>query len=404
MSQAHLAYESRVNLGSYYTPAEIVDIAWEMIAPYVNSQTTVIDSACGYGDFLKDCGQAITIGCDIDETAIEVAQKHNDEVQFFQTNALCNVLRAKFSIPHQSHLIVVGNPPYNDKTSLIRHNIKDVNFDIDEDIACRDLGISFLRSYNKLEADVICVLHPLSYLIKPTNFRFLKEFTTNYRLIDGLLISSWVFPESAKHTPFPIVLALYRRDTQGMEYSFIRSFRFRIADKDNKTRAAPIKPERGAMSIEDFCLADFDYISNYIDKYPKKKNRPTDVDGDSYRSKNDDLLFFWTMRDINALKRNRTFVESYSANTIVLDKRKLDYYAYVDVFKRNLHRLPFYFGNCDVLIDDNLFKQYKSSFISDTVRHHSFLKKHFQIHPIEKQQAASGLDMYFKLLLGEHHV
>jgi hypothetical protein len=273
-------------------------------------------------------------------------------------------------------VIVVGNPPYNDKTSLIRHNIKDVDFDIDDDLTCRDLGISFLRSYNKLEADVICVLHPLSYLIKPTNFRLLKEFTTNYRLIDGLLISSGEFPESAKHTPFPIVLALYQRDTQGMAYNFIRSFRFRPDSKNG------------------FCLDDFDYIAGYVDKYPKKKNRST------YH----DSLFFWTMRDINALKRNRTFVENYSANTIVIDKRKLDYYAYVDVFKRNLHRLPFYFGNCDVLIDDNLFKQYKSAFISDTVRHHPFLKKHFQINPIEKQQAASGLDMYFRLLLGEHHL
>ena len=385
MSQAHLAYESRVNLGSYYTPPEIVNIAWEMIEPYLRSQTTVIDSACGYGDFLKNCGQSITIGCDIDETAISVAKKNNDEVRFFQTNALCDVSRAKFGIPQQSDLIVVGNPPYNDKTSLIRHSIKDVNFAIDEDIASRDLGISFLRSYNKLEADLICVLHPLSYLIKPTNFRHLKAFTANYRLVDGLLISSSEFPESAKHTSFPIVLALYQRNTQGMAYNFIRSFRFRIADKSG------------------FCLGDFDYITGYVDKYPKKK-RPISVEGNSHHSENDDSLFFWTMRDINALKRNRTFVESYSANTIVIDKRKLDYYAYVDVFKRNLHRLPFYFGNCDVLIDDNLFKQYKPSFISDTVSHHPFLKKHFQLKPIEEQQAASGLDTYFKLLFGEHHL
>ncbi|MDE0400974.1 MAG: N-6 DNA methylase [Candidatus Poribacteria bacterium] len=376
MSQAHLGYESRVNLGSYYTPPEIVNIAWEMIAPYVRSQTTIIDSACGYGDFLRHCGQAITIGCDIDETAIDVAKENNDKVQFFQRNALCNVSREKFGIPKQSHLIVVGNPPYNDKTSLIRQSIKSVDFEIDDDLACRDLGISFLRSYNKLEADLICVLHPLSYLIKPTNFKLLKEFTANYRLIDGLLISSSEFPESAKHTSFPIVLALYERDIQGMAYNFIRSFRFRIDGKSG------------------FCLGDFDYITGYVDKYPKRKNRPT----------YDDSLFFWTMRDINALKRNRTFVESYSANTIVIDKRKLDYYAYVDVFKRNLHRLPFYFGNCDVLIDDNLFKQYKSAFISDTVRHHPFLKKHFQIKLIEKQQAASRLDMYFKLLFGQHHL
>ena len=393
MSQAHLAYESRVNLGSYYTPTGIVHVAWEMLAPYVRSQTTVIDSACGYGDFLRNCGQSITIGCDIDETAIDVAKKDNDKVRFFQTNALRNVSRSKFGIPQQSDLIVVGNPPYNDKTSLIRHNIKDVDFDIDADIASRDLGISFLRSYNKLEADLICVLHPLSYLIKPTNFRLLKEFTANYRLIEGLLISSWEFPESAKHTPFPIVLALYQRDTQGIEYNFIRSFRFRIPDKSG------------------FCLDDFDYITKYVDKYPKKKNRLpyndslcSSVDGDVCRSEKDNSLFFWTLRDINALKRNRTFIENYSANTIVIDKRKLDYYAYIDVFKRNLHRLPFYFGNCDVLIDDELFRQYKPCFISDTVRHHSFLRKHFQVNPMEQQQVASGLDMYFNLLFGEHHV
>ena len=365
-----------MNLGSYYTPTEIVDVAWEIIAPYVHSQTTVIDTACGYGDFLRNCGQATTIGSDIDETAIDVAREDSDKVRFFQTNALCDVSRAKFGIPGQSHLIVVGNPPYNDRTSLVRHSIKSVNFDIDADIASRDLGISFLRAYNKLEADLICVLHPLSYLIKPTNFRLLKEFTANYRLIDGLLMSSGEFPESARHTPFPIVLALYQRDAQGMAYSFIRSFRFRVEGKT------------------DFCLDDFDYITGYVDKYPKKKHRP----------RYNDSLFFWTMRDINALKRNRTFVESYSANTIVLDKRKLDYYAYVDVFKRNLHRLPFYFGNCDVLIDNDLFREYKPFFISDAVRHHAFLKKHFQIKPIEKQQVTSELDTYFKLLLGEHQI
>ena len=215
MSQVHLAYKSRVNLGSYYTPTEIVNVAWEMIAPYVRSQTTVIDSACGYGDFLRNCGQSITIGCDIDETAISVAKQNSDKVQFFQTNALYNVSRSKFGIPQQSDLIVVGNPPYNDKTSLIRHSIKDVNFEVDEDIASRDLGISFLRSYNKLEADLICVLHPLSYLIKPTNFRLLKDFTENYRLIDGLLISSWEFPESAKHTPFQLCLRFTRETRKG---------------------------------------------------------------------------------------------------------------------------------------------------------------------------------------------
>lgn len=45
----------------------------------------------------------------------------------------------------------------------------DKNF-CDEDLFDRDLGVSFLKSYNKLKADVICILHLLSYLIKKTNF------------------------------------------------------------------------------------------------------------------------------------------------------------------------------------------------------------------------------------------
>ncbi len=375
MSQKHLVYEDRVNLGSYYTPPKFVQLAWELIEPYVDSQTTIIDTACGYGDFLIDYGQVATIGCDIDKDAIEIARKNIDKVQFFRTNALHKVSREKFGIPQQStRLIVVGNPPYNDRTSLIRHKIKQVDFDVDEDIVSRDLGISFLRSYSKLKADCICVLHPLSYLIKQTNFRHLKEFTANYKLIDGVLISSGEFPESAKHTHFPIIIAFYQREANGMEYDYIRSFHFRTTDKNR------------------FCVSDFDYITNYIRKYPSKQQPVPD-----------DSLFFWTMRDINALKRNRTFVQEYSTNTIILDKTKLDYYAYVDVFKRNIYRLPFYFGNCDVPIKDELFRQNKHYFISDVIRHHPYLKKHFQIKPIGKEEVETKLDKYFKELLGKHH-
>ncbi len=377
MSQEHLEYQDRVNLGSYYTPPIFVELAWKFIETHIDSKTTVIDSACGYGDFLNNKGQFQTIGCDIDETAIEKATKNTNNVQFFQTNSLGNVSRQKFGISQNtSRLIVVGNPPYNDKTSLFRQKIKRTDFEVDDDLVSRDLGISFLRSYNKLEADIICVLHPLSYLIKSANFKQLKGFAENYKLVDGILISSGEFPESKKLTPFPIIIALYKRDTLGMEYSYIRSFPFRIFDGHR------------------FCLNDFDYIPNYIRKYPTKQGQPIP----------DDSLFFWTMRDINALKRNRTFVTKYSSNTIVIDKRKLDYYTYVDVFKRNLYRLPFYFGNCDVPIDDILFKQYKHYFISDAIRQHPFLEKHFNIDSIQKEQVDAKIDMYFKELLGKYHV
>ena len=372
MSQRHLQFQDRVNLGSYYTPPEIVNLAWQMINPHLDSRTTIIDTACGYGDFLKNYQQSI--GYDIDETAISIAKTNNNKAQFFQGNALHNVSRGKFGIPPQSKLIVVGNPPYNDKTSLIRRKIKSESFDIDEDLTSRDLGISFLRSYDKLQADLVCVLHPLSYLIKPTNFKSLKGFAANYKLVAGQLISSSTFKESAKLTPFPIVIALYQRDCRGMEYDFIRAFRFDVHGGDC------------------FCLSDFDYITSYINKYPSKNSKPIE-----------NSLFFWTMRDINALKRNKTFVERSSDNTIRIDKQKLDYYAYVDVFKRNLYRLPFYFGNCDVMIDNNLFQQFKDYFISSAIQHHPSLKDHFQINFLEKEQIEIGIDRYFKLLLGKHH-
>ncbi len=377
MSQEHLDFKDRVNLGSYYTPSNFVKLAWDMITPYIDSDTTIIDTACGYGDFLLNRGQSLTIGCDIDETALEIGRETKNKAHFFHKNSLCGVSREQFSIPDKSRtLIAVGNPPYNDRTSLIRQKIKNIDFSIDEDLASRDVGISFLRSYNKLEADFVCVLHPLSYLIKPANFRQLKEFTAYYKLKEGLLISSSEFPESSKYTPFPIVITLYQRDNVGMVYDFIRSFPFRTEDGRR------------------FCLNDLDYITTYIHKYPSKRHPPI----------NDDTLLFWTMRDINALKRNRTFVKNYSNNAIVINKNKLDYYVYVDVFKRNLHRLPFYFGNCDVPIDDELFNQYKDCFISDTVKHHPHLKRHYQSFPTDAEQVESKLDLYFKMLLGEHHV
>ena len=377
MSQTHLDLKDRVNLGSYYTPHQFVELAWDLIDSYVDPQTTIIDTACGYGDFLLNKGQSLTIGCDVDETALEIAKKTKNKAHFFHKNSLSDVSRETFSIPEQSQtLIVVGNPPYNDRTSLIRQKIKSVDINIDEDLDSRDLGISFLRSYNKLEADFVCVLHPLSYLIKPTNFKQLKEFAANYELKEGILISSSDFPESSKFTPFPIVIALYQRSDWGMVYDFIRSFPFRIMN-------GPI-----------FCLNSLDYITNYIRKYPSKRHPPI----------NDDTLLFWTMRDINALKRNRTFVNNYSYNSIVIDKNKLDYYVYVDVFKRNLHRLPFYFGNCDVPIDDKLFNEYKHYFITDAIKYHPYLGKHYQSGLIEKKQTDSKLDIYFKKLLGEHHV
>ena len=79
---------------------------------------------------------------------------------------------------------------------------------------------------------------------------------------------------------FPILIALYKRDRDGMNYDYIQNYQFKIKDD-------------GLFSFK-----DFDTIVNYVQKYPNKQ----------YLNKNDKpVAKFWTLRDINALKRNRIF-------------------------------------------------------------------------------------------------
>jgi len=83
----------------------------------------------------------------------------------YSFNALTTLSIEAFGISNDETLFIIGNPPYNDTTSIIRNGTKKLLFDIDPGIQSRDLSISFLLSYQRLQADYVCVLHPLSYLI-----------------------------------------------------------------------------------------------------------------------------------------------------------------------------------------------------------------------------------------------
>jgi type I restriction-modification system DNA methylase subunit len=71
--QEHLNFNDTVNFGSYYTPKEFVDLVYKLISKNVQNweKYTIIDSSCGYGNFLKEN----SIGADIDLKALEVAKK-----------------------------------------------------------------------------------------------------------------------------------------------------------------------------------------------------------------------------------------------------------------------------------------------------------------------------------------
>ena len=333
--QKHLSKERAVNLGSFYTPTNIVQKAYELLQKRVNLKDFLLfDNACGYGDFF--IGNYQYLGADIDEIAL---QKVDSTIRTIATNSLLNVSRSNFGISESENLIIIGNPPYNDKTSIINNGIKKQLFDIDKNLAHRDLGISFLRSYALLKPDFICVLHPLSYLIKESNFKALKSFKEHYILLDNLIISSEIFTPHSK-TFFPIVIALYARDNQGMNFDFIKNYQFRI-DSGQKLR-----------------LNDFDFISNYVIKYPNPKD------------KRKEIAYFHTLRDINALKRNQTFMTKCSANSIRVFQENIKYYYYIHHFKKFADKLPYYFGNLDIFINHEEFLKVSDDFMDSTPNTH----------------------------------
>lgn len=376
VNQKHLNSIDRINLGSYYTPEIIVDLTYSILQKNISGikDWTILDSSCGYGSFLSKNGIAKRlVGADIDQKAVSEAKKIIDNVDFICQNSLLNVHRDNLTIKKNEKLIIIGNPPYNDITSIIRNSIKDTSVQdkIDLDIKTRDLGMSFLLSYNKLQADYVCVLHPLSYLIKKANFALLSNFSQNYKLIDGIIISSHEFSDTSRGTAFPILIALYRKDSRGMTYSYIQNYQFKVKDDGF------------------FRLSDFDTIVNYVQKYPNKK----------FLNKNDKpVAKFWTLRDINALKRNRTFIDSDTYNTVYILMEKLPYYCYIDVFKQYIDRMPYFIGNCDVIIDNKKFNEIKECFIAESVHTNPILKNKFKFREIPN--AKLKINNYFKELLG----
>lgn len=375
-NQQHLNYVETINLGSYYTPEVIVDLVYSILQKNIPNikNFTILDSSCGYGSFLtKNTAAKRLIGADIDQRAIAEANKKIDNVNFVCQNSLSNVCRKNLTIKNEENLIIIGNPPYNDTTSIIRNSIKDASIqnNIDQDIKTRDLGMSFLLSYDKLKADYICVLHPLSYLIKKANFALISKFSQNYKLIDGTIISSHEFSATSRGMAFPILIGLYKKDSDGMTYDYIQNYQFKVKDDGF------------------FRLRDFDTIVNYVQKYPNKK----------FLNKNDKpVAKFWTLRDINALKRNRTFIDDDTYNTVYVLMEKLPYYCYIDVFKQYASKMPYFIGNCDVIIDNERFNEIRECFIDYSVHTNPILKNKFKFRKIP--DAKIKIENYFKELLG----
>ncbi len=319
---SHLSFADQVNRGAFYTPARYVALVGEWLVKHgVAMDCTILEPSCGYGAFFalnRWMPDARFIGNDIDPDAVSVAKSRFPFVEIRNVNALFGVSRAQYGISPEERLCIVGNPPWNDTTSQIRKSLKSARTPMDPDVASRDLGLSSLLAYAKLRADYVAVLHPLSYLVKKPNFNAARAFFWNYELLECLVFSSQRFADTSRASGFPVVVALYRRAPHlaGLRYEDILGWTF--------------KTEEG----ETFRLRDRDYIDSFANKYPTSERYSPEI-------------LFYTMRDVNALARSRTFITERCANAVDVDPAKLDWYCYVDVFK-SIAATPYWMGNLNV--------------------------------------------------------
>ena len=378
---AHLNREEIIKSGSIYTGPALVDLVYGQVAQYIDDNTVIGDLGSGYGAFIekfKDKGKSC-FGTEYDDRSYELLKNEYPGIRFFHENSLIDVNREKYGLTQDDKLIIVGNPPYNDTSSIYKKGEKG-KIVCDEDLASRDFGITFLKAYNKLCADYVCVLHPLAYLIKKQNFNSLGRFKCNYKLISATIFSSKEF-ESIKKTnsDFPVAAALYKRDRRGMSYQYIRDFGFHIY-KSNSV----------------FLLSSILTIDGIVGKYPTPHKKRCDTDyadlfwKDPESDDQTPRLQFYTLRDMNALLRNAGFVEGIIPNGIDVTLENLFQYSWLYFLKNNFDPKVnrFLFGNLSPLYTDKLNEDsFKNSVVSYAYNNCDLVKKYY---PKEKIKTLYG--------------
>ena len=353
----HLNKDDIIKNGSIFTPDYIVKLVYDMIITYIKNDTIIMDLGSGYGAFINEFSKLHNrcIGTDIDEKSYHFLQKNFENNDIYLENSLLNVNRKKYHLKKKDDLIIIGNPPYNDITSQYQKGKKG-SLICDQDLISRDMGMSFLKAYNKLNANYVCVLHPLAYLIKKQNFNMLKDFKNNYKLIKAIIFSSKEFESIKKsNSEFPVVAALYERNNDGMTYETICNFKFDIFNSDKL-----------------FCLNNIKTIDGIIQKYPKKGEKSN--------------IQFYTQRDINSLLRNATFIVGPKTNGINVTIDNLYQYSWLYFLKENFNpkKNKFLYGNLSPFYFKELETQkYQNLVVSYAYNNCPLIKKYFSKKDIE---------------------
>lgn len=359
-----LSDDEIIKSGSFYTNESLVNIVFNKVSQYIDSNTIIADFGCGNGAFVDmfiKRGKRF-FATENNKNIIPDLKNKWPEIDVFCENSLVDINRKKYNISLTDKLLIVGNPPYNDVTSIFRKGEKG-DITCDSDVLSRDYGISFLKAYAKLKADVICILHPLSYLIKKQNFSSLSYFKDNYKLVSATVFSSKEFSTIKKNnSDFPVIAALYVRNATGMNYDYIRSFPFEIYRESNK-----------------FILNKIQTIDGIIDKYPKK-------------GENNGLQFY-TLRDMNALLRNKSFIENKLINGVAVTYHNFYQYAWLFYLKENFNprKNKFLYGNLSPIYSDKLSEnKFQNALIWYAYNKNELVKKYFTKENLTKFYGSSA--------------
>ena len=362
----HLSRAAIIKNGSIYTSPEIVELVSSYVEPYINKNSVIGDFGAGYGAFLESFmnkGKRC-FATELDSNSYSILVNDFPDVEVYKENSLTTADRSKYRIEDKDELIVVGNPPYNDVTSQYKKGQKG-NFKIDEDLQARDLGVAFIKLYNKLEAKIVCILHPLAYLIKKNNFASLKAFKDNYKLHNATIFSSKEFVGIKKNSAeFPVVAALYLKDERGMTFEYIQNFEFDIY-QSNKV----------------FKLNEISTIDGEVQKYPKKGS----CEG----------LQFYTLRDMNALLRNATFVENRSTNAIGVNDKNLYQYAWLMFLKDNFKPKSnkFLYGNLSPLYPKKVTdEEFQREVVSYAFNNNELVSRYYDRNKVESLYGTISTD------------
>jgi hypothetical protein len=161
-------------------------------------------------------------------------------------------------------------------------------------------------------------------------------------LIKAEMFSSALFSGTG-FGKFPIIVALYERNLSGMDFDYIRGFKFNILDNE-KT----------------FVLSDFQTTDGYINKYPPRKN---DV------KKSPIGLYYYTFRDFNSLKKNTSFMAREHPNGVVVTLENFYKYSYLYSLKSLFSpENPWLYGNLSPLVDIGNVERDKNLYISYTIK------------------------------------